>query len=222
MKRKTLISTAGFFLTAQLVILVVLLLGCEKKASDEIDFGTFNNSAYHNNFFGMSLTMPANWSIQDRSAQERLMKLGETMVAGDDKSMKTAMKASELQSVNLFAVYKYPLGSPVTNNPAVMAMAERVSQLPGIKRGKDYLFQVRQMLEASQVQVDVSNDTYTQQLGGVDFDVLDLKLHIRGMIIREKYYSTIMKGYALNFIFMFRDEQMDPAQQAVLDSVTFK
>jgi hypothetical protein len=166
---------------AQIIVLAGLLFGCGKKASDEIDFGAFNNSIYTNSYFGLVITFPTDWSIQDQKAQQQVMNLGEKLIAGDDKAMKTVMKAAALQTVNLFAVYKYPLGSPVTNNPAVMAVAEKVSQLPGIKRGRDYLFQVRQTLESGQMQVSIPKDVYTQQLVGVDFDVLDLELHIRGV-----------------------------------------
>lgn len=208
--------------SAQIIVLVGLLFGCGKKASDEIDFGAFNKSVYMNNYFGLTVTFPTDWSIQDQSAQQRMMKLGEKMIAGDDKGMNTVMKAAELQTVNLFAVYKYPLGSPVTNNPAIMAVAEKVSQLPGIKRGKDYLFHVRQMLESGQMQVSFPKDVYTQQLGGDDFDVLDLALHIHGITINEKYYAIVMKDYALSFIVMFRGDEEDQVQQKILDSIVFK
>ena len=210
------------FYKAQIIVLAMLFTGCGKKVSDEIDFGTFNNSVYKNNYFGLQVTIPSDWSIQDQKAQQRLMNLGEKLIAGDDKAMKTVMKAAELQTVNLFAVYKYPLGSPVTNNPAVMAVAERVSQLPGIKRGKDYLFQARQTLESGQMQVSFPKDVYTQQLGGVDFDVMDLELYIRGVIVKEKYYAAVMKGYAVSFIVMFKGDEADPGQQKILDSVAFK
>lgn len=89
----------------QIILLAVLLVGCEKKASDEIDFGTFNNSVYKNNYFGLSAAVPSDWSIQDQDAQRKLMKLGSKLVTGDDKNFQAAIKASELQSVNLFAVF---------------------------------------------------------------------------------------------------------------------
>jgi hypothetical protein len=215
-------SQTKLLCTAQIIVLAVLLIGCGKKATDEIDFGAFNNSVYTNNYFGLTVTIPTDWSIQDQAAQRRIMNLGEKIIAGDDKAMKTVLKAAELQMVNLFAVYKYPLGTPVTNNPAIMAMAERVSQLPGIKRGKDYLFQVRQTLESGQMQVSFPKDVYTQRLGGVDFDVMDLELSIRGIKVKEKYFATVIKGYALSFIVMFKGDEEEPAQQKILDSLAFK
>jgi hypothetical protein len=208
--------------TAQIIVLAVLLTGCGKKASDEIDFGAFNNSVYTNNYFGLTVTIPADWSIQDQEAQRRIMKLGGKMVAGDDKNLKSLMKASELKIVNLFAAFKYPAGTPVAFNPSIMALAEKVSQLPGIKRGKDYLFFARQILESGQMQVSFPKEIYTERLGGVDFDVMDLELSVRGITIKEKYYAAIIKGYALSFIVAFTNDEEESSDQKILNTVTFQ
>jgi hypothetical protein len=219
---RRIISQSLLFCLLPVIALAGLLMGCSPKAGDEIDFGGFNQSVYTNNFFGLTVTFPADWSIQDQKSRDRLMNLGEKVIAGDDKSMKTIMKAAELQTVNLFVVYQFPLGSPVTNNPAITALAEPVSQLPGIKRGKDYLFHVRQTLESGQLKAAFPKDFYTEQLGGVDFDVMEVGLNIQGLTIKEKYYVTVRKGYALSLIVIFRGDQPDPVEQKILASVTFK
>jgi hypothetical protein len=208
--------------TAQIITLAVLLIGCGKKASDEIDFGAFNKDVYKNNYFGLAITIPPDWSIQDQEAQRRLMKVGGKLMSGDDKNLQAVLKASELQTVNLFAVFKYPQGSPVTSNPSILALAENVSQFPGIKRGKDYHFHSRQALEASRLEVSFPKDIYTQQLGGVDFDVMETEMSIRGMVIKQKYYAAIMKGYALCFIVSFNTDDEQAALQKILDTMTFK
>jgi hypothetical protein len=210
------------FYKAQIVVLAVLLSGCGKQASDEIDFGTFNNSVYHNNYFGMTVAIPSDWSMQDQAAQQRLMQLGNKLVSGDDKNMKAVLKASELQSVNLFAVFKYLQGSPVPFNPSIIAIAENVSQLPGIRSGKDYHFHARKVLESSQMEVTFPKDIYTQQLGGINFDVMEAQMSIRGMVVKQKYYATITKGYALCFIESFTTDEEQASLQKILDAVSFK
>jgi hypothetical protein len=221
-KRKPPMLRTRLFFKAQIIVLAMLLAGCGKKASDEIDFGTFNNSTYKNNYFGLSVTIPSDWSIQDQDAQRRLMKLGGKLISGDDKNLQAVLKASELQVVNLFGVFKYAQGSPVTFNPSILSLAENVHQLPGIKRGKDYHFHARKVLESGQMQISFPKDIYTQQLGGVDFDVMETEMSVRGMVIKQKYYATIMKGYALCFIQSFTTNEEEASLQKVLDTVTFK
>jgi hypothetical protein len=210
------------FYKAQIIVLAVLLTGCEKKASDEIDFGTFNNSIYHNNYFGMTVAIPADWSMQDQAAQQRLMKLGGKLLSGDDKNLEAVAKASELQTVNLFTVFKYPQGSPVTFNPSILALAENVRQLPGIKSGKDYHFHVRKTLESSQMKMSFPKDIYTQQLGGINFDVMETEMSVQGTVVKQKYYSAITKGYALCLIESFTTDEEQASLQKILDAVTFK
>jgi len=212
--RKTVCAT-------QILALTLLFTGCGKKASDEIDFGTLSNSVYRNKYFGLSVTLPKDWSVQDQKAQRRLMKKGVQLVAGDDENLKAVVKASELQTVNLFAAFEHPFGSPVASNPSIMSVAEMVRELPGIKRGKDYHFQARKMLEAGQIQVSFPKDYYSERLGGVEFDVMELEMSMLGKVIKQKYYAAIMKGYALCFIVSFTNDDEAASLQRILDSITF-
>ena len=214
-------SETKLFWAAQAIILSVLLIGCGKKARDEIDFGTFNNSVYTNSYFEVTLTVPANWSIQDRESQERLAKVGSAAVAGNDKNLKAVFKASEMQTVTLFAVFEHPLGSPVPFNTSIMGIAEQVRQMPGIQRGRDYHFQVKKTLEAGQMQVTFPKEGNTERLGGVEFDVLDQEMIIRGLTIKQKYYTIIKKGYALSFVLSFTTDAEAVQLRKVLETVTF-
>lgn len=207
--------------TTQILILSVLFFGCRKKASEEIDFGTFSNSVYTNKYFGVTVTIPPEWNIQSQESQQRLMKTGARIMAGDDKNFKAIVKASELQTVNLFTVCEHPLGAPVPFNSSLLGMAEMVRELPGIKRGKDYLFQMRKTMEGGQIQFSFPKDVYSEQLGEVEFDVLDSEMKYSGKTIKQKYYSTIKKGYALCFILSFGTADEEVALRKILDTVAF-
>jgi hypothetical protein len=72
------------------------------------------------------------------------------------------------------------------------------------------------------MQVSFPKDIYTERLGGVDFDVMDLELSIRGITVKQKYYMTIMKGYALGFIVSFTNDEEESSDQKILNTVTFQ
>lgn len=204
------------------MVWIVLFAGCRKRASDEIDFGAVENSTYRNDYFGLSVKLPSEWSVQDKETQQKLMDLGRKMVEGDDKNLKAVIKASEMQTVNLFAAFKHPIGTPVPYNPNIMCLAERVSHMPGIKRGKDYHFHSKRLLELSQVEVSFPKEVSTEELGGHDFDVMYVESLITGMTIRQKHYATIMKGYALVFAVSFTNGEEESTLDNVLSSVTFE
>ena len=206
---------------ALIIICISLFGGCEKSPSDEIDFGGINNSVYRNKYFGLSIQIPSKWSIQDQDARQLIMKAGTEMVAGEDKNLKAVLKATELQTVNLLAVFEHPLGSPVAFNPNMACLAEQTRQMPGIKRGKDYHFHTRKILESGQVDVTFPKDISTENLGGVDFDIMHLQMVLPGITVQQKYYATIMKGYALVCIVTFSNEEQEATLDTMLDSIEF-
>ena len=207
---------------ALVIACAVLLAGCEKKASDEIDSGTFKDSVYRNKYFGLTLTVPSEWSIQDQESRQQIMDRGVKMVGGEDKNLKAAIKASELQTVNLLTAFKHPVGTPVSFNPNISCVAERVRHMPGIKRGKDYLFHSRRLLESSQMDVSFPRDISAEELGGANFDVMYTEMALAGMTVRQKYYATVVKGYALAFVVSFTTEEEEAALQSILESVAFE
>ena len=149
------------------------------------------------------------------------MKVGTEAAFGNDKNLKALVKASEMQTVNLFAAFEQPLGSPIPFNPSVMAIAEQVRQLPGIQRGKDYHFQVRKTLESGQLQVKFPKEDYTERLGNVEFDVMEQEMAARGLTIRQKMYTIIKKGYAFSFILSFTNDEQEAHMRKALQTVAF-
>ncbi len=196
--------------------------GCGQKATDEIDFGTVKNSTYRNEYFGLTVALPPDWSVQDQETRQRLLDFGSQAIAGDNKSLKAVLKASELATANLFAAFKHPLGAPVPYNPNILCVAERVRHMPGIKSGKDYLFHSRRILESSQMEVSFPIDVSTESLGGQNFGVMHTEMSMAGMAVRQKYYAAIMKGYALTFIVSFTTDEEESSLQSILKSVTFR
>jgi len=159
-----------------LVSCFVFLSGCSKKASDEIDFGAWEGTTYRNEYFGLSISVPEDWSVQGRETASRVMDMGETLVAGGDKNLQAALKVSQLQTVNLFMVSEHPLGSPVAFNPNIICVAQRISDMPGIKRGEDYHFHTKRGFQLSNLEVTFPKEITTESLGGVDFDVMYLEM----------------------------------------------
>ncbi len=201
---------------------MILFTGCGKKVSDEIDFGAVEDSTYRNNYFGLSMKLPPEWNVQSQEMQQKIMDIGATVVAGDDENLKAVVKASELQTVNLLAVFKHPIGAPVAYNPNIVCLAERIRHMPGIKRGKDYHFHSKKLLESSQIKMSFPKDIYTEQIGGIDFDIMTLQMHFAGQAIKQKQYVAVMKGYALLLLVSFTTNEEEAELEEVLASVCFE
>jgi len=200
---------------------MVFLVGCGKKASEEIDFGAVQGSVYRNNYFGMSVELPPKWSVQDQKARQQIMDLGAKAVAGDDKNLNAALKAAEMQTVNLLAAFKHPVGSPVAFNPNIICIAERIHHMPGIKRGKDYHYHSKRQLESSQLKVTFPKNIYTKTLGGVDFDVMTTQMSLGVRSVKQKQFAAVRNRYALVFVISFTSDEEEAELTQVLNTVAF-
>lgn len=181
------------------------------------------DSVYRNNFFGFSMTLPKDWSVQGKEMQKKLNEAGRKMLAGDDKNYEAVIKASQKQESPFeFSVFKYPVGSPVDFNPSLIGSAEKVADQPGIKKGEDFLFHVRKTLEASQLKFEFQKEIHPEKLGDTDFGVMEATLSIRNMSLTQKYYCVIRKGYAITFTISYLNEADGKELAKILESVSFK
>ena len=200
----------------------LLFLGCSENASEEIDFGTIENSVYKNDYFGLTLTIPENWSVPNQESRQQLMKIEKEVIAGEDENLKAVMNAAELQSVNLLFLSKHPLGSPVAFNPNIVSVAEKIQHMPGIKRGKDYLYHSKILLESTKLDVSFPEEISTVTLGGVEFDVMYVHMTVLGNTVKQEYFATIKKGYALTLILSYLTDEDKADLVKVLDSIVFE
>ena len=80
-----------------------LIINCSDK--NAIDFGTFEAGRYSNSFFDLMLNIPNSWHVLDLELRLEIMKRGGEIVAGGNKSLKAAIKAADMQSINLLTAY---------------------------------------------------------------------------------------------------------------------
>ncbi len=64
--------------------------------------------------------------------------------------------------------------------------------------------------------------TTTAKLDGVDFDVMHVAITAGPLTVQQKYYATIIKGYALILVVSFTNAEEESDLQRVLDGVSFQ
>ncbi len=213
-RKKTVLSVVAVILAG-----VLIFSGCKKKASDEITFGSMNGSVYSNEYFGLTIEFPEDWAVAEKETLKQVTDMGTDFLAGDDKNLKAIVKASELQTVNLFMVSQHPLGSPVPFNPNVTAVAERIRHMPGIKSGKDYLYHARKLMESSALDASFTEEVRNEQIGGYSFDIMTAEMNMSGASIKQQYYATVLKGYVLGVIISYSNDQDQAALKEILATI---
>lgn len=137
------------------------------------------------------------------------------MVYGDDKHGSST-------STFLFAVYEYATQSQVPFDASIASLAEKVQDYPNIKNGNDYLHILKNLQSHALVKFSYPTNNYMTKLGGVNFDVMECQFKVNGYTVSQKYYVTIMKGYALGFITSSATPNQEASLQKILGGITFK
>jgi hypothetical protein len=189
----------------------------------DFDYGKIENNRYTNSYFDMAMNVPVGWRVQSKEQAEKIMKKGEEMVAGDNENLKAIMRASDVNTANLLVVFKHEVGAAVDYNPIYMLVAENLKNTPGVKTGGDYLFHASKLLKQGQMQYDSMDSEFGQTtINGVDFYVMNAMVKYMGLTVRQKFYSTIMNGFALNAIISYSNRADELELTEAIESIQFK
>nr|WP_154887789.1 hypothetical protein [Paenibacillus xylanexedens] len=193
----------------------------ESDNSSKVELGTTQKGSYTNDYFGVSLKFPEAWEYQDAEGMNQLTSASSEAIAGDDEKKKKQMELSQTKTLNLLMASQYPLdGGQI--GPSAMAIAEKVSLLQGIRTGEDYLKATKKFMEDSNFPYEYKDFT-KETIGGKEMDLMQITTDAGdGSKITQEYYSTIIEGYAFNFIFTYLDEDSKAEIDNIKKSVQFK
>jgi len=204
------------------VALYLVVAGCNKRPGQQMDAGRFEGRVYHNDYLGFQITIPAEWSIQDREITDEKMRIGKKIAAGGDEAVQASLEASETRTVNLVTAFQHLQGAPVNYNSSISCVAEGVAHLPGIKTGGDYLFHAKRVLQGGLVPCAFPREVYTETVAGVEFHVLTAEMALeQTKIIKQDYYATLRKGYTLLLILSYSTDEQKQALRDILTTVRF-
>ena len=143
------------------------------------------------------------------------MEEGKDMVAGDNKKMKAALKAGDINTASLLTVFKYKPGTNTTEfNPSIMMVAENLKNVPGVKSGDVYLAQSRKLMMAGEMQYDHIDDVFAKkEINGWEFYTMNVTATFNGTAVKQVYLATVKDGFAIGLIYSFADD----AQKANLE-----
>jgi len=209
-----------------LVIVLSVFFGCKTestsiKETKDFDYGKVENHIYTNSFFDLKFSLPSDWAVQSKEQIDNLTKVGKDIIAGDNEPLKSAIKASEVNSANLLGLFKYEVGTATQDyNSSFMVVAENLKMMPGIKTGADYLFHAKKLLKQTQLQYSFSDEEFKEvKIGTENFYVMKANLDYAGLKIKQNYYTTIKNGFSINVILSFVSDEQKLELENVLNSL---
>jgi hypothetical protein len=169
--------------------------------TDRPDNGRVVDGVYTNEFLGFRYTVPKGWTVHGEETQKVIMEAGKEVMAGEDQTRKRILEAASKRTFQLLTVFEYPLGTPNKPNRGIQVAAENVAFAPGIQTGKDYLQVLEQNIAAGQVHFEFEGEPTEETVDGIVFSHHYGHFQVGGRTIHEVFYATMLKGYAVSFIF---------------------
>ena len=190
-----------------LITSIILLVCFCANAQSQVGRGSVQAGVYSNPDLGFSYKYPKDWVVHGDATNERIKEAGQEKLAEAGAASGTAVKVALAHTYFLLTVFRQPVGTPgITVNPAIMVLAENVEHAPGIKTGKDYLLNIRAVLQKTTTQFLIEEPKeYT--FAGRQFFRDDSANVINGVRVVHSNFATITNGYALVFMFLGESEQ---------------
>ena len=207
------------------LFIAVALTGCNNKPITEeqgFEYGSVKDGRYTNKFFDIQMDVPKDWDVQSQAENDAIMEEGKNMVAGDNKNMKAALKASEINTAGLLTVFKDKPGTTATFNPSIMLVAENLKNAPGVKTGKEYLFHSRKLMLAGQMQYNhIDEDFAKREINGWEFYTMNVSANYSGVTVNQVYLATVKDGFALGLIYSYADEAQKAELEKLINTVDY-
>lgn len=190
-----------------LTISIILLLCFYANAQSKVDRGVAQDGTYINSGFGFTYKYPKDWAVHGEATNQHIKEVGKEELVESGAVSNAAAEASLKNTHYLLTVFRHPLGTPgITFNPAVVVLVERVEHAPGIRNGKDYVLNTRALLRKAGTEVSVEEPT-EHLFAGWQFFRDDYIEAVNGVKVFQAHFATIVKDYALLFVFMGEDQK---------------
>jgi hypothetical protein len=186
--------------------LVLATLHCCYAQIDtaNFDYGRINNNIYSNTYFNFNITIPTGWVLLSKNEYKDLQNKSIELFNEQDSSFTKTMRASLVNSANLFTAFKYQPGTNTEFNPSISMVVENISKSPAIQTGDEYLQIVRTYMRKYTTQYSFENDEIKKcHVGSKTFYKLEVLITVGGQIAYQHYYSTVINGFSVNILLCY-------------------
>lgn len=214
-------------LAVLLLLMILLNVGC-KSESKKLDIGTFEGNTYKNDYFGLELNIPEEWTILDEATKAELLGASSEVLAGDDKTKEKQIDLSLEKTLYYVLSFKHPMTYLEGFNANFMCLSEQISKIQStisqIKTGEDYLNASKELLLETDMPYTFDKEIYQEEVGGKNFYVMEVTLDYSPIIITQKYYATLLDQdkYAFAFIVSYSNDEEKAEVESIMKTVKFK
>ena len=206
-----------------LLCLGLIFLGKEATKVDANDVRGETTSAdgkvFRNELFDLSVTKLDDWYAQSTKELLQHHEMSVNILADDNSYLQAVIRESLQASLPLFGFYRYASGTPTSKNAIIRGIAENISLSPGIKKGCDYLYHVKQLMTQSHIGLNFSDECLTKNINGSEFGYYNAGIIARDREIKQEYYACIKGTYAISIVQSYSSPEEKLMVDEILDTL---
>ena len=204
-----------------LSFLLIFCTSCQRKSEDTFDYGQIDKAIYINKFFNLKFPIPEGWHVQSKEQKEASLAESKEILSGENEELREILNTADVTSVNLLTAFQFEVGSPVDFSPGITIVAENIAASPGIKTGRDYLFNVTKLMEMAQVNYVINPEINSTVIDDKTFYIMTTTTELEGTEIKQTYYTTVYNRFALNLITVTSNKEQEDMMLKIVNAADF-
>lgn len=203
------------------VLVITMFLDCktEQQLPKNFDYGSIENAVYSNNYFKMRVPFDDSWFAKSQEDMEDTAKAGRALIKSN--SYKDVLEASKINNAYLFTLNQYGPDELIAYNPSLSIVAENTAMYPEVTRGRAYLEEVQNVLNQMTINYEFDMVDEEFMMGKHRFYAMDIYVDYLGLDIKQRYYTTISKGFSLSIILSYTTGEQLAKLESMFHSIVF-
>ena len=200
------------------VILLASSCKDEHKISEDFDHGKIENGVYSNEFFNFEVPYNQDWSVKSRDQMTEMTEEVRDFV--DQGNLETTPKETQINFAQLFALFKFPIGTVSEFNPSLIINAENLKSLSAIKTPKDYINETKILLDEGPMNFVYKEKPYSITIGSKEFATMEV--YNQDYNITQEFFAAIHHGFAIAMVISYNDDAQKESLHKMIDNLKFK
>lgn len=175
-------------MTRRAAAALVLALAACSPSEPKVDAGAMRDGVYHNDYFRLTLPIPANWTVEKDPSGDWTLDNLLSLLAASDSSITDSKEIPRRKRFLLQA----------TSNMTFVAMGTaEMGAHTDIRIGSHCLKRVVPLLTAGKRPFRVTDEPRRLEIGGFQFDTMAFRMRLSDGEIHQRVYAVVRWGYAL-------------------------
>lgn len=204
-----------------LCLAIFVLAGC--GGSDLLEPGRWEGTVFIHDGLGLRVTIPGDWIIAPEESNSQLSSAGRDLLSRGDPTGSAYIAEGQPTARQLFAVYRYPLGTVDGINPSLVTALENVAARPQIQTAADYLQMLETFLSRGGTPMNFEPIVPSSELAGQEFAVLAVTMQPGpDLVIGQLYHARRVDDSIFTVVATFTTPRQWVELEAVLGAMVME